>query len=131
MGRRGFVRQPPGGDGRECPLCLLCAVCDVEQGFGVDKERRFDLIVLADILEHVRNPEEMLLRARQHLRPGGRILASTGNVAHLYVRLALLLGRSPIPSGASWTGPTSGCSPGTPSVACSSCAHSASGGEWW
>jgi 2-polyprenyl-3-methyl-5-hydroxy-6-metoxy-1,4-benzoquinol methylase len=68
-------------------------VCDVEQSFGVDKERRFDLIVLADVLEHVRNPEELLLRARQHLAPGGRILASTGNVAHLYVRLSLLFGR--------------------------------------
>jgi 2-polyprenyl-3-methyl-5-hydroxy-6-metoxy-1,4-benzoquinol methylase len=68
-------------------------VCDVEQSFGVDKGRRFDIIVLADVLEHVRNPEEVLLRARQHLAPGGRILASTGNVAHLYVRLALLLGR--------------------------------------
>ena len=28
----------------------------------------------------------MLLRARRHLKPGGRILASTGNVAHFYMR---------------------------------------------
>jgi hypothetical protein len=34
----------------------------------------------------------VLLRARQHLKPGGRVLASTGNVAHFYVRLALLFG---------------------------------------
>jgi 2-polyprenyl-3-methyl-5-hydroxy-6-metoxy-1,4-benzoquinol methylase len=73
--------------------CNEFYVCNVEQGFGVDKERRFDIVVLADVLEHVRNPEEMLLRARQHLAPGGRILASTGNVAHLHVRLALLFGR--------------------------------------
>jgi hypothetical protein len=33
-----------------------------------------------------------LLRARRHLLPGGRIVASTGNVAHLYIRLSLLLG---------------------------------------
>lgn len=67
-------------------------VSNVEQTFDIDKGRRFDVVVLADVLEHVRNPESVLLRARQHLRPGGRLLASTGNVAHLYVRLALLLG---------------------------------------
>jgi glycosyltransferase involved in cell wall biosynthesis len=72
--------------------CDEFLVCDIEHTFGIDKSRRFDLIVLADVLEHVRNPEEVLLRARQHLNPGGRILASTGNVAHFYVRLALLCG---------------------------------------
>lgn len=72
--------------------CDEFQVCDVEQTFGIDKGRRFDLIVLADVLEHVRNPEAVLLRARQQLKPGGRVLASTGNVAHLYVRLALLYG---------------------------------------
>jgi len=72
--------------------CDEFQVCDLEHTFGIDKGRRFDLIVLADVLEHVRNPEEVLLRARQHLKPNGRVLASTGNVAHLYVRLALLFG---------------------------------------
>ena len=73
-------------------VCDEFQVCDIEHTFGVDKSRRFDLIVLADVLEHVRNSEEVLLRARQHLNPGARILASTGNVAHFYVRLALLFG---------------------------------------
>ena len=72
--------------------CDEFQICDIEQTFGIDKGRQFDLIVLADVLEHTRNPEEVLLRARQHLRPGGRLLVSTGNVAHLYVRLALLCG---------------------------------------
>jgi glycosyltransferase involved in cell wall biosynthesis len=72
--------------------CDEFLVSDIEHTFGIDKGRRFDLIVLADVLEHVRNPEEVLLRARAHLNPGGRILASTGNVAHFYVRLALLFG---------------------------------------
>src|SRR2546425_8079694 len=72
--------------------CEEFHVCDVEQTFGIDKGRRFDLIVIADVLEHVRNPEDVLLHARQHLKPGGRVLASTGNAAHVYVRLALLYG---------------------------------------
>jgi 2-polyprenyl-3-methyl-5-hydroxy-6-metoxy-1,4-benzoquinol methylase len=72
--------------------CEEFHVCDIERSFGVAPGHRFDLIVFADVLEHVRNPEEVLLRARHHLKPNGRILASTGNVAHLYVRLALLFG---------------------------------------
>ena len=72
--------------------CKQFHVCDVEKGFGLDRDQRFDRIVFADVLEHVRNPEQVLLRARRHLKPGGQIVASTGNVAHLYVRLALCFG---------------------------------------
>jgi glycosyltransferase involved in cell wall biosynthesis len=74
--------------------CFEFHVCDVERGFGPAAESRtFDVIVLADVLEHIRNPETILLRARALLKPGGTILASTGNVAHFSIRLSLLLGR--------------------------------------
>jgi glycosyltransferase involved in cell wall biosynthesis len=53
---------------------------------------RFDLIIYADVLEHLRDPERALMRARQHIKPGGRLIASTGNVAHFFIRLALLAG---------------------------------------
>lgn len=72
--------------------CAEFHVCNIENEFGVDAKRKFDVIVFADVLEHVRNPEQVLLRARKHLKPKGRIIASTGNVAHLYVRMSLLLG---------------------------------------
>jgi len=54
---------------------------------------RFDAIVFADVLEHLRDPWEVLRRARQALADDGRVLASIPNVAYWHVRLKLLLGR--------------------------------------
>ena len=73
-------------------FCDEFRVTDVEQGLGLEPERTFDVILLSDILEHTRAPEKLLVEARRHLRAGGRILASTGNVANLYIRASLLLG---------------------------------------
>jgi 2-polyprenyl-3-methyl-5-hydroxy-6-metoxy-1,4-benzoquinol methylase len=51
-------------------------------------------IVLADILEHLPNPEVVLTKLlRQYAKPGTPVTISLPNVAHLYVRLSLLLGR--------------------------------------
>lgn len=52
----------------------------------------FDVIVFADVLEHFVEPFEVLAMAKRHLKPGGRIVISIPNVAHLSVRLQLLLG---------------------------------------
>ena len=72
--------------------CSRFIVADIEQDFGVEPNSQYDCIILADILEHVRNPESVLIRARRFLKPNGRIIASMGNVAHLFIRLELLLG---------------------------------------
>ncbi len=53
----------------------------------------FDCVLLADVLEHLREPAAVLRRLRPALAPGGGILVSVPNVAHLTVRLGLLLGR--------------------------------------
>ncbi len=73
--------------------CAEFFVCDLDQGLPLTPERRFDCIILADILEHVKVPEDLLERVDRHLAPGGNVIAVTGNVAHLYVRLMLLLGQ--------------------------------------
>jgi len=73
--------------------CAEFHVADVEKGFPLEPSDRFDLILFSDVLEHARNPEYVLLRARSHLKANGRIIASSGNVANLYVRLNMLLGR--------------------------------------
>jgi 2-polyprenyl-3-methyl-5-hydroxy-6-metoxy-1,4-benzoquinol methylase len=65
---------------------------DVE-GFDFLSGGQFDFILLADVLEHLRDPRELLRRALSGLRPGGEIIISLPNVAHFYVRLSLLLGR--------------------------------------
>lgn len=56
-------------------------------------DRRFDLIVLADVLEHLKRPDEMLAKTRFLLNPGGAVLISVPNIAHFRIRKSLLAGR--------------------------------------
>ncbi len=55
----------------------------------------FDLVVLADVLEHLADPAAALARAAAWCRPGGAVLVSVPNVAHWRARLTLLRGRWP------------------------------------
>ncbi|MBW3652861.1 MAG: class I SAM-dependent methyltransferase [Actinobacteria bacterium] len=55
----------------------------------------FDLVVLADVLEHLADPAAGLARAAAWCRPGGAVLVSVPNVAHWHARLTLLRGRWP------------------------------------
>jgi 2-polyprenyl-3-methyl-5-hydroxy-6-metoxy-1,4-benzoquinol methylase len=55
--------------------------------------RRFDVVVFADVLEHLKDPLRALRASVDLLRPGGRVVVSIPNVAHGSVRLALLDGR--------------------------------------
>lgn len=56
-------------------------------------EASFDVIVFGDVLEHLREPLEVLKRFKPFLSPEGYVVASIPNVAHGSVRLALLQGR--------------------------------------
>jgi 2-polyprenyl-3-methyl-5-hydroxy-6-metoxy-1,4-benzoquinol methylase len=57
--------------------------------------REFDVVLAADILEHVRNPGEVLARAVQALRADGLLLLVVPNIANLLIRVLLLLGYFP------------------------------------
>lgn len=75
--------------------CEQVVVADVEEPGWVDelREREFDAVVLADVLEHLREPAAALRRIRGLLRAeSGFVVASVPNVAHVSVRLELLLG---------------------------------------
>lgn len=65
---------------------------DVESDFWYEKlkQERYDFIILADILEHLREPEKLLKRCRKLLAPEGAILLSVPNLAHTDVILNLL-----------------------------------------
>jgi O-antigen biosynthesis protein len=65
---------------------------DLEAELGSD---RFDVIVAADVLEHLKDPLAALLRLRRFLSDEGFFVMSLPNVAHGSVRLALLEGRFP------------------------------------
>jgi len=54
---------------------------------------RFDVVVMGDVLEHMVDPDALLLRAVSLLSPGGSVVISVPNVAHGSLRLALLQGR--------------------------------------
>lgn len=53
----------------------------------------FDVIVFADILEHLKNPEAVLTNFRKYLSDDGLLIVSIPNVANWTSRLKLLLGR--------------------------------------
>ncbi|ODU47213.1 MAG: hypothetical protein ABS92_08785 [Thiobacillus sp. SCN 63-374] len=57
-----------------------------------EREVRYDFIVLADVVEHMANPEPILRGLKSLLTPGGSVIVSTPNVAFASVRLALLNG---------------------------------------
>lgn len=53
----------------------------------------FDILVFADVLEHLRNPEDVLPHLLRYLKPTGKSIVSIPNVANWLNRLQLLLGR--------------------------------------
>jgi SAM-dependent methyltransferase len=48
---------------------------------------QYDVITACDVIEHVVNPLDFLKRLRLHLKPGGRLLVTTGNCDALLWRL--------------------------------------------
>lgn len=60
---------------------------------SLDKvEKKYDLILLLDVLEHTVFPESFLESIFSKLNEGGKLLLSVPNVANWYVRLSLLFG---------------------------------------
>jgi 2-polyprenyl-3-methyl-5-hydroxy-6-metoxy-1,4-benzoquinol methylase len=55
--------------------------------------RKYDCVVFADVLEHLKNPEAVLKSAITLLAPDGEVVISVPNVTHGSVRLGLLQGR--------------------------------------
>lgn len=54
---------------------------------------KFDVVVFADVLEHLPDPSAALQLAHRVLKPDGTVIASIPNIAHWSVRLELLWGR--------------------------------------
>jgi len=72
--------------------CARFEVADLDGGGWAPADRDFDCVLFADVLEHLRDTS-ILQRAKDWLKPGGKIVASTGNIALWFMRLALLTGR--------------------------------------
>jgi 2-polyprenyl-3-methyl-5-hydroxy-6-metoxy-1,4-benzoquinol methylase len=74
-------------------FCTEVHVGDIETMELPFEPGSFDAIVCGDLIEHVRDPQAMLARLRSLLRPGGRLVLSTPNIANWAMRLSLLFGR--------------------------------------
>ncbi len=72
--------------------CHKMIVGDVEH-LDFSEVGKYDAIVLGDVVEHLRNPQQFLRKTGKLLKPGGKVLMSLPNVANIWVRLNLLLGR--------------------------------------
>jgi predicted TPR repeat methyltransferase len=58
-----------------------------------DWDKPFDVVVCADVLEHLANPDAMLARIHAWLHPDGILLVSLPNIANISIRADLLFGR--------------------------------------
>jgi 2-polyprenyl-3-methyl-5-hydroxy-6-metoxy-1,4-benzoquinol methylase len=74
-------------------FCERVLVGDVETMELPLEPGSFDVVLLGDVIEHLRDPVRALARLRPLLRPGGRLVLSTPNVANWAIRLSLLAGR--------------------------------------
>jgi 2-polyprenyl-3-methyl-5-hydroxy-6-metoxy-1,4-benzoquinol methylase len=75
---------------RFCEQVLVGDVETMELPFG---PASFDVVLCGDVVEHLRDPVAALARLRPLLRPDGRLVVSTPNVANWAIRLSLLGGR--------------------------------------
>jgi glycosyltransferase involved in cell wall biosynthesis len=66
---------------------------NLEEGIPASAGSGYDIVLAADVLEHVRNPQRLLRECQDHLAPLGVVIASVPNFAHWYPRSRVLLGR--------------------------------------
>ena len=94
--RRGWqvtaLERDPAQAAKARGRCHDVIVADLD-GAAPRLEGVFDAIVYGDVLEHLSDPLPVLVALNRSLAAGGRVIVSVPNVAHLWVRLSLLLGR--------------------------------------
>jgi 2-polyprenyl-3-methyl-5-hydroxy-6-metoxy-1,4-benzoquinol methylase len=87
------VEFDPVAAARAREWCDDVVVCDVDTFEPPATLGLFDVVLCADVIEHLRDPRSFLLLSRSLLRRGGRLILSTPNVANWSIRIGLLAGR--------------------------------------
>lgn len=84
-------------DGTALEIALLRGAKTMKVNFENDdlpfKETSFDIIVMGEVLEHLRNPARLIKQAQGLLKDGGVIVISLPNECTIYHRLKMLLGK--------------------------------------
>jgi len=68
-------------------------LANLDAGIPAEAGSGFDLVLAADVLEHVREPEKLLRDTKQVLRPGGTAIICVPNISHWYPRFRTAVGR--------------------------------------
>jgi 2-polyprenyl-3-methyl-5-hydroxy-6-metoxy-1,4-benzoquinol methylase len=88
------IEVNPGDADIARPYCRTMIVASAEDPSVFDQLKdKYDVVVMADVLEHLRSPEIVLKNVHGLLRPSGFVLVSLPNVAHWRMRLLLLSGK--------------------------------------
>ena len=66
---------------------------DLEEGIPPEVGDGYDVVLAADVLEHVRHPDALLRDIRDRLASGGTVVTSVPNFGHWYPRLRVASGR--------------------------------------
>ena len=74
---------------QHCETLITGNIDEIELG----QKKRFDVIILGDVLSRVRNPQTILIKLKALLNPGGKVLLSLPNAPNLGVRIKSLFGR--------------------------------------
>ncbi len=79
------------------PFCERMIVADLDdpEGLSALGDERFEAVVAAEVLEHLRQPEELLRRLQRHLLPGAPLVVSVPLVTYQGIFAALLQDRFP------------------------------------
>jgi 2-polyprenyl-3-methyl-5-hydroxy-6-metoxy-1,4-benzoquinol methylase len=84
----------PDLDDFRSALKVLSSVynCTIEEAIAKINDKKYDHIVLLDVIEHLVDPVEVLKTLSPLLKKGGSIVYSIPNMAHAIVRINLLSG---------------------------------------
>jgi SAM-dependent methyltransferase len=86
--------ERPGGYGDSFPESVELVEANLDAGVPALRGR-FSYVICGDILEHLREPERILMQITRILEPDGVLIASLPNSGNLYFRLSILMGEFP------------------------------------
>mgnify|MGYP002877196207 FL=1 len=66
---------------------------DLQNGIPQEAGKDFDVVVAADIIEHLPDPETLIFEMGQQCKSGGSVIISVPNIGHWYPRLRIATGQ--------------------------------------
>lgn len=87
------IEMMPSAAAKARSLYIRVVEGDLDYLDEINLSDQFDILIFADVLEHLRYPEKVLKEAcLRWLRPYGRVLISLPNIANWKIRFGLLFG---------------------------------------